>query len=62
MLGIRQLGLTAEVAGTYVNLRIAEERLAVAYQNVEIQKRSLDLVEKQYNAGAVTLLDVFQAR
>jgi len=56
------VSLTAEVAGTYVNLRIAEERLAVAYQNVEIQKRSLDLVEKQYNAGAVTQLDVFQAR
>lgn len=56
------VSLTAEVARTYVNLRIAEERLAVAYQNVEIQKRSLDLVEKQYNAGAVTQLDVFQAR
>jgi len=55
------VSLTAEVAGTYVNLRIAEERLAVANENVEIQKRSLDLVEKQFNAGAVTQLDVFQA-
>jgi len=54
--------LTAEVAGTYVNLRISEERLAVAIQNVEIQKRSLELVENQFNAGAVTQLDVFQAR
>ena len=56
------VSLTAEVASTYVNLRIAEERLAVAYKNVEIQKRSLDLVEKQFNAGAVTQLDVYQAR
>ncbi len=54
--------LTAEAAGTYVNLRISEERLAVAIQNVEIQKRSLELVENQFNAGAVTQLDVFQAR
>ena len=56
------VSLTAEVASTYVNLRIAEERLAVAYKNVGIQKRSLDLVEKQFNAGAVTQLDVYQAR
>ena len=32
------VSLTAEVASTYVNLRIAEERLAVAYENLEIQK------------------------
>ena len=56
------VSLIAEVAGSYVDLRISEERLAVAIQNVEIQKRSLELVENQFNAGAVTQLDVFQAR
>lgn len=55
------VSLTAEVAGTYMNLRISEERLAVAIQNVGIQKRSLELAENQFNAGAVTQLDVFQA-
>lgn len=54
--------LTAEVARTYVALRTSEERLAVATQNVEIQKRSLQIAEVRFKAGAVTELDVTQAR
>jgi NodT family efflux transporter outer membrane factor (OMF) lipoprotein len=54
--------LTSEVARTYVALRTSEERLAVARQNVEIQKRSLQIAEVRFKAGAVTELDVTQAR
>ncbi len=54
--------LTADVARTYVFLRTAEARLAVARQNVEIQKRSLQIAEVRFKAGAVTELDVVQAR
>jgi len=54
--------LTSEVARTYINLRISEERLAVAHENVKIQKESLRLAQAQFNAGAVTELDVFQSR
>jgi len=54
--------LTSEVARTYVVLRTSEERLAVARQNVEIQKRSLQIAEVRFKAGAVTELDVTQAR
>jgi NodT family efflux transporter outer membrane factor (OMF) lipoprotein len=54
--------LTAEVARTYIALRTSEERLAVAHQNVEVQKRSLQIAEVRFNAGTVTELDVTQAR
>jgi len=54
--------LTSEVARTYVDLRAAEQRLAVAEENVKIQKGSFELATNQFKAGAVTQLDVFQAR
>jgi NodT family efflux transporter outer membrane factor (OMF) lipoprotein len=54
--------LTSEVARTYINLRTSEEQLAVAYDNVKIQTESLRLAQAQFDAGAVTELDVFQSR
>jgi NodT family efflux transporter outer membrane factor (OMF) lipoprotein len=54
--------LTSEVARVYIALRTSEERLAVAYANVKIQTESLRLAQAQFNAGAVTELDVFQSR
>jgi NodT family efflux transporter outer membrane factor (OMF) lipoprotein len=56
------VSLTAEVARTYIILRTSEERLEVARQNVEIQKRSLKIADVRFKAGAVTELDVTQAR
>jgi NodT family efflux transporter outer membrane factor (OMF) lipoprotein len=56
------VSLTAEVARTYIILRTAEERLAVARENVKIQNRSLEIAEVRFKAGAVTELDVTQAR
>jgi NodT family efflux transporter outer membrane factor (OMF) lipoprotein len=56
------VSLTAEVARTYVVIRTLEERLAVARANVEIQERSLKIAEVRFEAGAVTELDVQQAR
>ena len=54
--------LTAEVARTYVVMRTFEERLEIARQNVNIQERSLQIAEVRFKAGAVTELDVAQAR
>ena len=56
------VSLTAEVASTYITLRTSEERLAVALENVKIQERSLQIAEVRFKAGAVTELDVAQAR
>jgi NodT family efflux transporter outer membrane factor (OMF) lipoprotein len=56
------VSLTAEVARTYVLLRTFEERLEIAAENVKIQERSLQIAEIRFKAGAVTELDVVQAR
>ncbi len=53
--------LLADVAQTYTDVRIAEQRLAYAHQNVEIQRGSLRLAEERFREGATTRLDVTQA-
>jgi NodT family efflux transporter outer membrane factor (OMF) lipoprotein len=54
--------LTAEVARIYVLIRTNEERLAIARENEKIQKRSLEIADARFKGGAVTELDVTQAR
>lgn len=56
------VSLTAEVAANYVLLRTFDERLAVARANVKIQQRSLKISRIQFQNGAVTELDVQQAK
>jgi NodT family efflux transporter outer membrane factor (OMF) lipoprotein len=56
------VSLTAEVARTYIFLRTSEERLVVARQNVAIQQRSFQIAVDRFKFGAVTKLDVLQAR
>jgi NodT family efflux transporter outer membrane factor (OMF) lipoprotein len=56
------VSLTAEVARTFIVLRTSEQRLEVARENVTIQKRSLEIADVRFKAGAVTELDVTQAR
>ncbi|MCE5336507.1 MAG: efflux transporter outer membrane subunit [Desulfobacteraceae bacterium] len=56
------VSLTGSVASTYALVRIYEERLQVARENVELQRSSFDLVEARYRNGAVTDLDVQQAK
>jgi NodT family efflux transporter outer membrane factor (OMF) lipoprotein len=56
------VSLTSEVASTFIRLRTSEERLEVARQNVVIQKRSLEIADVRFKAGAVTELDVSQAK
>ncbi len=53
--------LLSEVAQRYVDLRTAERRLNYAVQNVQIQRKSLDLAQERFDAGATTRLDVTQA-
>jgi NodT family efflux transporter outer membrane factor (OMF) lipoprotein len=54
--------LTAEVARAYVLIRTFEERIVIAQENVEIQKRSLEIAEARFEGGLVTELDFQQAR
>jgi len=54
--------LTAEVARTYLFIRTQEARLAIARDNVKIQKQSLEIAQTRYKEGDVTELDVQQAK
>lgn len=56
------VSLTAEVARTYINIRTIDERIRLAKKNVELQEKSLNLVNLQLEAGVVTELDVLQAK
>ena len=53
--------LIAEVAQTYTNVRIAEQRLEFARENVRIQKGSLRIAQDRLKEGTTTRLDVTQA-
>jgi len=54
--------LQAEVATMYVQVRTLEERLALARQNVELQKNTLRITQDRFDQGVVSELDVQQAR
>ncbi|NLF08984.1 MAG: efflux transporter outer membrane subunit [Pirellulaceae bacterium] len=53
--------LLSDVAQSYVNVRITEQRLAYARQNIELQRGSLRLAEERLRHGITTRLDVTQA-
>ena len=56
------VSVIAEVARNYINYRTAEERLAYAKRNVQIQERVTRMTEVQFNSGNVSELDMQQAR
>ena len=53
--------LTAQVVNTYTTLRINEEQLRIAHENVEIQQRSYDITSVLYRNGSESELDMQQA-
>jgi NodT family efflux transporter outer membrane factor (OMF) lipoprotein len=56
------VSLTAEVARTYVLLRTTEARIQVAYDNVKIQQRTLEIADTLFSGGLITELDYLQAK
>ena len=56
------VSLVAEVAATYTNIRTLQQRLAYANQNVKIQQGSLEIADVQFRNGAVSEVDVEQAK
>ncbi len=57
-----RIGLTAEIASSYFAVREIQGRLQVARDNLENQRRSLELTEQQLEAGRGTAFDVQRAR
>jgi len=53
--------LTAQVADTYMVLRVTQEQLQIARENLALQQRSYDIVEVLYRNGASSELDALQA-
>lgn len=51
----------AEVGSTYVQLRLVDERLAVARDNVDVQRESLRIARVRFESGGTSELDVAQA-
>ncbi|MDJ0740534.1 MAG: efflux transporter outer membrane subunit [Gammaproteobacteria bacterium] len=56
------VSLTAEVANAYLTVRTFEERIALANENVAIQRRGVALAAARYRNGETTELDLQQAR
>lgn len=52
----------ANLASAYIGLRGAQQRDAVIRRNIDNQKRTLDLTETLFQAGAASELDVVRAR
>ena len=53
--------LLGQVATNYAQLRITEQRIKYAQENVELQRETLQIVEARFKRGTVTKLDVAQA-
>jgi NodT family efflux transporter outer membrane factor (OMF) lipoprotein len=54
--------LTGDVASAYILLRTLEKRLAIAHQNVAVQKKSLQIATSRWKGGTTSLRDVEQAK
>ena len=51
------LMVAAEVARRYIELRGAQKRYAILKENVELQKKTADLVKKRFDAGEASSFD-----
>jgi NodT family efflux transporter outer membrane factor (OMF) lipoprotein len=54
--------LLGQVATAYVQMRITEQRIKYAQENVELQRETLQIVEARFKAKTVTKVDYSQAR
>jgi NodT family efflux transporter outer membrane factor (OMF) lipoprotein len=54
--------LLGQVATAYANMRITEQRIKYAEENVKLQRDTLEIVEARFKGGTVTKIDLLQAR
>jgi NodT family efflux transporter outer membrane factor (OMF) lipoprotein len=54
--------LLGQVATAYAQMRITEQRIKYARENVKLQRETLDIVEARFARRTVTKLDLAQAR
>ena len=53
--------LLADVATTYIQIRVLQQRLLIAQQNLNLQKQTLHIVQSRQEAGLVGQLDQSEA-
>lgn len=53
--------LLADVATTYIQIRVLQQRFNIALQNLELQKQTLHIVQSRQEAGLVGQLDQSEA-
>lgn len=56
------VSLTAEVADTYIRLRLLEKRLEIARSNVTVQQEALEIARYRFQGGVTSARDVEQAQ
>lgn len=56
------LSLAAEIASTYVDLRVNQAEVAVANQHAESQLKALNIAKARFETGLASRLDVDQAK
>lgn len=54
--------LLSEVATTYIEVRTLESRLTIARENADIQGGTLDLIQRKFDGGAISKLDLAQSK
>lgn len=54
--------LTADIASTYVDIRMTEALIKITKQNVQVQRIALKIAQSRFRAGETSLLDVEQAK
>lgn len=57
-----QIALVAQVAGAYLNYLADQELLGLAQKTLDAQQDALGLIQKRFNAGIASQLDVSQAQ
>lgn len=58
---VQRLTLISSVTSAYIDVRYYQERLAIARQNLQSRRETLDLTKLQLEAGAASRLDVVQS-
>ena len=53
--------MLADVASSYTNIRVLQKRIAIAENNLQLQRQTLEMVQHRLDAGLVRPLDKAQA-
>lgn len=56
------VSITADIATYYVNYLVLQNKIAVAHEHIDYQKRVVEIAEARHEAGLVSKLDVAQAK